>query len=91
MCKVRILEGFFFFYCSSALVSLGSLWMFRDHIQTYHTRQDFSVESQIRCRELYMTIQHSRETDNHALGGIRTLKRAAADPRLRPRGHRDWL
>jgi len=33
-------------------------------------------------------------TDIHVLGGIRnrnTSKRAAADPRLRPRGHRDWL
>ena len=36
--------------------------------------------------------QHSQETDTHAHGGIRTLnlgKRAAADLRLRPRGHRD--
>ena len=34
--------------------------------------------------------QHSQETDIHAPGGIRTLnpsKRAAADPRVRPRGH----
>jgi hypothetical protein len=38
------------------------------------------------------TWQHSQETDIHALGGIRTCnpsKRAAADPRLRPRGHCD--
>jgi len=36
--------------------------------------------------------QHTQETDIHALGGIRTRspnKRAAADLRLRPRGHRD--
>jgi len=36
--------------------------------------------------------QHSQETDMHAPGGIRTCnssKRAAADPRLRPRGHRE--
>jgi len=34
--------------------------------------------------------QHSQQTDIHASGGIRTHnpnKRAAADPRLRPRGH----
>ena len=34
--------------------------------------------------------QHSQEIDFHATGGIRTLnssKRAATDPRLRPRGH----
>jgi hypothetical protein len=36
--------------------------------------------------------QHSQETDIHALGGIRThnpSSRAAADPRLKLRGHRD--
>ena len=36
--------------------------------------------------------QHSQETDIHVPGGIRTRnpsKRAAANPRLRPRGHRD--
>jgi hypothetical protein len=38
--------------------------------------------------------QHSQETDIHAPGGIRnrnSIKRAAADPRLRPRRHRDRL
>ena len=38
--------------------------------------------------------QHSQETDIHAPGGIRThnpSKRAAGDPRLRPRGHWDRL
>ena len=36
--------------------------------------------------------QHLQEAGTHAPGGIRTRnfsKRAAADPRLRPRGHRD--
>jgi hypothetical protein len=36
--------------------------------------------------------QHSQETNIHAPGGIRThnpSQRAAADPRLRPRGHWD--
>ena len=36
--------------------------------------------------------QHSQQTDIHAPGGIQThnpSKRSAADPRLRPRGHRD--
>jgi len=35
--------------------------------------------------------QHSQQTNIHTLGGIRThnpIKRAAADPRLRP--HRHW-
>jgi hypothetical protein len=38
------------------------------------------------------TTQHSQQTNIHALGGIRTRnpsKRAAADVRLRPGGHRD--
>jgi len=37
--------------------------------------------------------QHSQDTDIYATDGIRTRKhskRAAADPCLRPRGHRDW-
>jgi hypothetical protein len=44
-----------------------------------------------RRRDLYLTT-HNTETDIHAPGGIRThdpSKRAAADPRLRPRGHWD--
>ena len=38
------------------------------------------------------TWQHSRQTNIHAIGGIRThdlSRRAAADPRLRPCGHWD--
>jgi hypothetical protein len=41
-------------------------------------------------RPLPDNTQHSQETDIHALGGIRTrnpCKRAAADPRLTPRGN----
>jgi hypothetical protein len=45
-----------------------------------------------RRRDLYVTTQHSQKTAIHAPGENRTLKpskRAAADPRLRPRGHWD--
>jgi len=41
---------------------------------------------------LLENIRHSKETDIHSPVGIRTCnpkKRAAADPRLRPHGHRD--
>ena len=41
-------------------------------------------------RPLPDNAQHSQETDIHAPGGIQThnlTRRAAADPRLRPRGH----
>jgi hypothetical protein len=43
-------------------------------------------------RPLLDKTQHSQETDIHACGGIRThkpSKQAAADPRLRLRGHWD--
>jgi hypothetical protein len=43
-------------------------------------------------RDLYLTIQHSQQTDIHAPGGIWTRsprKRAAANLRLRPCGHWD--
>ena len=43
------------------------------------------------CRDLCLTTHiHSQETDIHPPGGFQTrypTKRAAADPRLRPRGH----
>jgi hypothetical protein len=43
-------------------------------------------------RPLPHNTQHSQETDIHTPGGIRNRnlsKDATADPRLRPRGHRD--
>jgi len=47
-----------------------------------------------RRRDLYLTTHntHKRQTNIHAPGGIRARnpsKRAAADPRLRPRCHWD--
>jgi len=44
-------------------------------------------------RPLPDNTQHSQETDIQPPSRIRThnpSKRAAADPRLRPRGHWDW-
>jgi hypothetical protein len=65
----------------------------RSHTTTHHSRQDFSgrVTSPSQ-RPLPGNTQHSTQTDIYALGGIRThylSKRAAVDPRLRPRGHWD--
>ena len=64
------------------------------HTQTHHTRQDSSgrVISPSQ-RPLPDNTQRSQETNIHAPSGIRTRnpsKRAAADPNLRPRVHRDW-
>jgi hypothetical protein len=47
-------------------------------------------EGPARRRDLYLTTHNTHKTDIHDLGGIRThnpSKRAAVDPRLRPRGH----
>ena len=63
----------------------------RSHTTTHHSRQDSSgrVISPTQ-RPLPDNTQHSQQTDIHAPSGIRThnpSKQAAADPRLRPRGH----
>ena len=64
-----------------------------DHTQTHHIQLDSPTRgigpSQIPLPD---STQHSQEKDIHAPGGIRIRnpsKRAAADPRLRPRGHSD--
>ena len=63
------------------------------HTTTHHRRLDSSgrVISPSQ-RPLPDKTQHSQQTDIHAPGGIRThnlSRRAAADLRLRPRGHWD--
>ena len=67
----------------------------RSHTTTHHSRQDSSggVTSSSQ-RPLPDNTQHSQQTDIHAPDGIRThdlSRRAAADLRLRPRGHWDRL
>ena len=62
-----------------------------DHIQTHNTRQDSSGRViSVTQKLLPGNTLYSEETDVRASGGIRTQnpsKRAAADPRLKPRGH----
>ena len=65
----------------------------RSHTTTHHSRYDSSgrVISPSQ-RPLPDNTQHSQQTDINAAGGIRThnlSSRAAADLRLRPRGHWD--
>ena len=67
----------------------------RSHTTTHHSRWDSSgrVISPSQ-RPVPDNTQHSQQTNIHALGGIRThnlSRRAAADLRLRPRGHWDRL
>jgi len=55
------------------------------------TRQEESYPVWLVQRPLLDNTQHSQQADIHSPGGIRThipSKRAAAVPRLRPRGHR---
>jgi len=68
---------------------------FLDHTQRRISRYDSSgrVISSSQ-RPLADNTQHSQQTDIHATDGIRThnlSRRAAADLRLRPRGHWDLL
>ena len=64
----------------------------RSHTTTHHSRPGRVISPS--QRPLPDNTQHSQQTDIHAPGGIRThnlSRRAAADLRLRPRGHWDRL
>jgi len=67
----------------------------RSHTATHHSRYDSSGRViSLSQRPLPDNTQHSQQTNIHAPCGIRThdiSKRAAADLRLRPRGHWDRL
>jgi hypothetical protein len=74
-----------------------SLERLHDHTQIHHGRWDSSgrVISPSH-RPLPNNTQHPQQTPTHATDGIQThnpSKRAAAGPRVRPRGHWDrlWL
>jgi hypothetical protein len=75
----------------SAIARASPLSRHHDRTQTRHTRQHSSRRAKGQSqRPLPHTTQHAQETDIHALGRIRNRtpnQRAAADPRLRPRGH----
>ena len=65
----------------------------RSHSDTQHP-VGFLWTSDQPLAETSDNTQHSQQTDVHAPGWIRTrnpIKRAAADLRLRPRGHWDRL
>jgi hypothetical protein len=69
-----------------------SLLRFEYHTQTQHTIGLLSTSDRPFAETSAYNIQQSQGTNIHAPGTIRTCtssKRAAADKRLRPRGHRD--
>ena len=85
---------FFFWRCSPMQTMASSFTRFSgSNITTQYSRQESSrrVISSSQ-RPLSDNTQHSQQTNIHAPGGIRThnlSRRAAADLRLRPRGHWD--
>jgi hypothetical protein len=68
-------------------------WGFLDHTQRRNTVGRIPLDEwSARRRDLYLTTHNTQQTNIHAPGGIRThdlSRRAAADLRLRPRGHWD--
>jgi hypothetical protein len=92
---ISLLPKYFFFQMAQQPYwgQASSLLRLHDHTQTHHIRYDSSgrVTSPSQ-RPLPDNTQHSQQTDIHAAGGIQAhnpSKRAAADQRLRPRGHWD--
>jgi len=70
----------FFFFC-------GASTRFRVMASPYGASRSLSLDTPPD------NIEHSQATNIHVPGGIRThnpSRRAAADPCLKPRGHRDW-
>jgi hypothetical protein len=74
----------------------SSFTSFLDHTQRRTTVGRTPLDEwSARRTDLYLTTHntHNRQTDIHAPGGSLThnlSRRAATDPRLRPRGHWDW-
>ena len=91
--SLRLLQAYFYGMTAPGRTLPPHCGGFTNHIQTHHNLYDSSgrVISPTQ-RPLPDNTQLSQETNIHILGGIRTLipsKRAAADPRLRPRVHWD--
>jgi hypothetical protein len=91
--KALVLWKYFFFMAKQLLVGQGLLIVeaLPSHTDTSHSVGLLWTSDQPTQRPLPDNTQHSKETDIHTPGGIRNRnpsKRAAADPRLRPRGHR---
>ena len=84
----------FLWRCDPTLFMASSFLRFsRSHTTTHHSRQDsFGRVISSSQRPLPDNTQHSQQTNIRAPYGIRThdfSRRAAADLRLRPRGHWD--
>jgi hypothetical protein len=91
----RIFLSFFLIltYFYILIVGEESFWSTSSHSRT-HIHTHTHTQGRTPLDEESDNTQHSEERDIHVPGGMRTSnssKRAAADPRFRPRGHRDRL
>ena len=88
---IQPIVGVYFTTLYRALASSSTRLL--DHIQRRATVGRTRLnEWSVRRRDLYLTTQHSQQTNIHDPGGIRThdrSRRAAEDLRLRPRGYWD--
>jgi hypothetical protein len=90
-----LIQGFVCFWrASPQWARASSFIMYLDHTQRRTTVGRTSLDEwSARSRDLFSdNTQHSKQTDNHARGWIRThnlSRRAAADLCLRPRSHWD--
>ena len=94
----RLFIYFFFFFllwrCDPMRVMASLFLMFLDHTQQRTTVRRTPLDGVISSSQRHLpdNTQHSQQTNIHAPGAIRThdlSRRAAADLRLRPRGHWD--
>jgi hypothetical protein len=88
----KLINMFFFFHDQQPhLARTSSLSRLHEHSQTQHLRGEFHGRVNAPThRPLPDNTQHSQETDINEPGKIWThnpSRRAAADPRLQPRGH----
>ena len=89
-----IYVNFFLWRCSPTRTMASSFLRFLDHTQRRITvgRTPLDEYISLSQRPLPDNTQQSTQTDTHAPVGIRThnpRKRAAVDPRIRPRGNED--
>jgi hypothetical protein len=93
--QIPLFATFYLWRHSSTRTYGATFSRFLHHIQTHHTGSTPLDEWSAHRRHRYLrNTQQPQETNIRALSGIRTRNprnRAALDPHLTPRGHRDRL
>jgi hypothetical protein len=93
---LRAIWAFFFlpWRNSPTRARAASFLRFPDHTHWHTTVGGTPLDEGSAVYRPLPDIHTTLTTDRHALGGVQTRstsKRSAADPRLRPLGHWDWL